>query len=196
MSSRGTYEQVASSCEAESLLCGPSQEKHAAASAQDAAKLAAAQTDLELLRAAVAEAGDVRCSSPAVRMLLRHTSLTCTNLPWLVCLNGRKWPARCSMLSVLPACWRDQDYGPRFLPCGPPLFCCAVQLLAQRESELGNAWVAAAQQGVAAENAAQGFTRRIAALVDVERETTGLQVTTPRPQLSGRVGEQHDSVQC
>jgi hypothetical protein len=62
------------------------QEQSAAALAQEAAKLAAAQTDLELLRAAVAEAGEVRhlhalgcCTFPPIEALtspIAHATMT------------------------------------------------------------------------------------------------------------------------
>jgi hypothetical protein len=50
------------------------------------------------------------------------------------------------------------------------------QALARREEDLGFARSAAADQGVAAENAAQGLAHRIAALVAAERESMHLQV--------------------
>ena len=44
--------------------------------------------------------------------------------------------------------------------------------------------MAAAAQGMAADNAAQGLARRVAALVDAEREAVRLQVGTPALQQS------------
>ena len=60
----------------------------------------------------------------------------------------------------------------------PELAVLCAQTLARREDELGNARSAAADQDLAADNAAQGLAQRVAALVAAEHESAHLQVSS------------------